>query len=191
MPPWRTDVDTRSGGSPISLAMMPSASSAAFLCCTSKSGGTYSASMTGVSGKTLIRRMLPFDCAAIISAAAIAGLASVVSARSIGIRMFLYIAAMLSSLAICRRQRTRGDEALEAAAMRMQLSPLVAGKIDDDQPGGGQAFVELLAQLDIARSNQAAGKGMQPGIVPNHHERASRPVHMPDGREDPIGSRIV
>src|SRR3974377_1745555 len=133
MPPWRTDVDTRSGGRPISLAMMLSASSAAFLCCTSKSGGTYSASMTGVSGNTLTRRMLPFDCAAIINPAAIAGLASGATAGSDGNKEVLVQGESLSPQAIGHRQRTGGDEAFQPAAMRMQLAPLVRGKIDDHE----------------------------------------------------------
>src|SRR5262249_4065130 len=92
MPPWRTVDDTRAEGKPVSLTTMASASSAAFLCCTSKSGGTYSASITGVSGSTLTKRIMPPDGPAIINAAATAGLARSGSARSIGTRIFLYMA---------------------------------------------------------------------------------------------------
>src|SRR6266446_1451198 len=92
MPPWRTVDDTRAEGKPVSLTTMESASSAAFLCCTSKSGGTYSASITGVSGSTLTRRIMPSDGPAIINAVATAGLARSGSARSIGTRIFLYMA---------------------------------------------------------------------------------------------------
>ena len=42
---------------PLSLQMMASASSADLRCCASKSGGTYSASITGVSGNTLTSRI--------------------------------------------------------------------------------------------------------------------------------------
>ena len=61
MPPWRTVDDTRADGRPVSLTTMASASSAALRCCTSKSGGTYSASITGVSGSTLTNRIVPSD----------------------------------------------------------------------------------------------------------------------------------
>src|SRR5580700_10426274 len=84
-----------SGASPVSLATMAIASSAEARCCASKSGGTYSASITGVVGKTLIRRIVPFDSFAIIRAVAMAGLASSTSARSIGTRMRLYMAGPL------------------------------------------------------------------------------------------------
>src|SRR5262249_4540678 len=56
------------------------------------SGGTYSASITGVSGSTLTKRIMPSDGPAIINAVATAGLARSGSARSIGTRIFLYTA---------------------------------------------------------------------------------------------------
>ena len=46
--------------------MMASASSADLRCCTSKSGGTYSASITGVIGSTLTSRTEPPDVRAIV-----------------------------------------------------------------------------------------------------------------------------
>ena len=70
MPPWRTIEETRAGSRPVSLATIASASSADLRCCASKSGGTYSASMTGVSGRTFINRMVPPDSWAIMSAVA-------------------------------------------------------------------------------------------------------------------------
>src|ERR1700745_3746664 len=74
MPPWRTVDDSRPEGKPVSFTTMAGASSAALRCCTSKSGGTYSASITGVSGSTLTKRIVPSDAAAIINAVATAGL---------------------------------------------------------------------------------------------------------------------
>jgi hypothetical protein len=56
-------------------------------CCPSKSGGTYSASIAGVTGSTLMRRTTALLSFAIITALAIAGLASSASARSIGTKM--------------------------------------------------------------------------------------------------------
>src|SRR5262249_60712729 len=99
MPPWRTVEDTREAGKPVSLTTMESASSAALRCCTSKSGGTYSASITGVSGSTLMKRIVPSDGAATSSAVATAGLAKSGSARSIGTRILLYMAPSLCELA--------------------------------------------------------------------------------------------
>src|SRR5437762_3993945 len=92
MPPWRTIDDTRDGPSSVSLQMMASASSADLRCCASKSGGTYSASITGVSGSTLTSRTVAFDGPAIITAVVTAGLARSGSVRSIGTRMCLYMA---------------------------------------------------------------------------------------------------
>ncbi len=77
---------------------MASASSDDLRCCTSKSGGTYSASITGVIGSTLTSRTAPPDARAIAHAAAIAGLANSVSARSTGTRTCLYMTAPLPSL---------------------------------------------------------------------------------------------
>src|SRR5262252_7877090 len=98
MPPWRTVAETRSGPNPLSFTTMASASSAALRCCTSKSGGTYSASITGVSGSTLTKRIVPSAEAAIINAVATAGLARSGSARSIGTKIFLYMTASLCDL---------------------------------------------------------------------------------------------
>src|SRR4029077_16496042 len=81
-----------------SCAIMPSASSADLRCCTSKSGGTYSASITGVMARTLTRRPAPPDVRTISIAVVMAGLVRSVSARSTGTRTFLYMTAPLISL---------------------------------------------------------------------------------------------
>src|SRR5215510_6723530 len=98
MPPWRTVAETRAASRPHSWLMMPSASSADLRCWTSKSGGTYSASITGVIANTLTRRIDPPDVRAISIAVLIAGLARSVSARSTGTKIFLYMTAHLFSL---------------------------------------------------------------------------------------------
>src|ERR1019366_3443665 len=95
MPPCRTVPEICAPSSPHSRAMMPMASSADLRCCTSKSGGTYSASITGVIGSTLTRRTDPPDERASVTAASMAGLAKSVSARSIGTRICLYMTAPL------------------------------------------------------------------------------------------------
>src|SRR5438034_9584534 len=48
---------------PVSLTTMASASSAALRCCPSKSGGTYSARLPGVSCSTLATRIAPASAA--------------------------------------------------------------------------------------------------------------------------------
>src|SRR5262249_2330292 len=131
MPPWRTVEDTRAEGKPVSLTTMASASSAAFLCCTSKSGGTYSASITGVSGSTLTKRIMPSDGPAIINAVATAGLARSGSARPIGTRILLYMAPSLSDLVFGHIAPPAGGpwvgRAADAAA-RGEADGLAAGR---------------------------------------------------------------
>ena len=62
MPPWRTVDETRATARARSpCRRSASASSADLRCCTSKSGGTYSASITGVSGSTLTSRIVPSE----------------------------------------------------------------------------------------------------------------------------------
>jgi hypothetical protein len=80
---------------------MLSASSADLRCCTSKSGGTYSASITGVIARTFTSRTEPPDARAISVAVAMAGFARSVSARSTGTRILLYMTAPLVSLQGC------------------------------------------------------------------------------------------
>src|SRR4051794_10334709 len=94
MPPWRTTVETFAGSSPLSFAIVASASSAEPRCCTSKSGGTYSSSITGVIGMTLIRRTAPPEAFASSTAVASAGLTNSGSARSTGTRIFWNMAAL-------------------------------------------------------------------------------------------------
>ena len=92
IPPCRTIDEMRAESSLVSLQMIASASSADLRCCASKSGGTYSASITGVSGNTLMSRTVPVDRPAIIMAVSTAGLARSGSLRSIGTSMCLYMA---------------------------------------------------------------------------------------------------
>src|SRR5262249_17297438 len=54
-------------------------------------GGTYSASMTGVSGSTFTNRTVPSICPIVITAAESAGLVRSGSARSTRTKIFLYI----------------------------------------------------------------------------------------------------
>jgi hypothetical protein len=93
MPPCRTAAEMRDASMPDSLATIASASSEVARCWASKSDGTYSASITGVIGKTLSSRTEPFQVCDRVAAVAIAGLARSVSARSIGTRIDLNICA--------------------------------------------------------------------------------------------------
>src|SRR5580658_9411534 len=180
-----TTLEILSGASPTSLATMAIASSAEARCCASKSGGTYSASITGVVGKTLTRRRTPLDSFAIIRAVAMAGLASSTSARSIGTRMRLYMACPFSCPFSCRLVRLlvrrggdqpRRDEALQAPAVPMQTRPVVEGKIDDDEARGRQFLRHSLARVDVARRDQRHRDIVQAGIMADDHKtvRAAR-----------------
>src|SRR3982074_3467163 len=166
MPPWRTVELTRAGSSPHSLQLIAMSSPADLRCCMSKSGGTYSASITGVMGRTLSRRTLPPEAPTSETAVSIAGLASSTSARSIGTRICLnmwrspkcapdkspdyhgtntgrgWAGRRLPAASIGRsRQRPGHDEALQAARPGMELGPVLDRKVDHDQP----ARSELLA----------------------------------------------
>src|SRR6202035_1622713 len=153
--PKSTTVEILSGASPVSLATMAIASSAEARCCASKSGGTYSASITGVIGKTLTRRIEPFDSFAIIKAVAMAGLANSTSARSIGTRMRRYMSHPFRKTLIRRRgDQLRRDEALQPAGVAMHFRPVVEGEIDDDKPRGRQFLRHPLARVDVARCDQ-------------------------------------
>ena len=52
------------------------------------------------------------------------------------------------------REGARADEMVEPTSMGMQPGPIVKGKIDDGQPGGGKSFVELLAGLEISGGHE-------------------------------------
>src|SRR3954451_8427192 len=94
MPPWRTTLEIRAASMPDSRATIMSASSDEARCCTSKSAGTYSASITGVIGSTLSSRTEPLQVCDSVAAVAMAGFARSVSARSIGTRMDLNIGGL-------------------------------------------------------------------------------------------------
>src|SRR5271170_5639479 len=157
--PWRTTVEIWSETRPLSLATMTMASSAEARCWASKSGGTYSDSITGVIGSTLIRRIAPPDSFAIITAVAMAGLASSTSVRSIGTRMRRYMAGprlLAASRRSVRRggDRARTDEALQSSGLGVQLRPVVERQIDDHQAGCRQFFSDAFARVDVARCDQ-------------------------------------
>src|ERR1051326_8922959 len=164
----------RSAGSRVSLATMAIASSAAARSCASKSGGTYPASITGVVGSTLIRRTMPPASLTIISALAMAGLASSTSERSIGTRMRLYMAQVRAAENSFSGggDQARTDETFEPAGMRMQQPPIAEGKVDDDQPGGRQFFGDALARLDVAGGDERDREIVNARIVADHEQRA-------------------
>src|ERR1700730_18129243 len=169
---------------------MAIASSADPRCCASKSGGTYSASITGVTGKTLIRRTEPFDSFAIISAVAMAGLANSTSERSSGTRMRLYLSCP-PFLASCKlligrsSDPPRCDVALEPAAVQMQARPVVKGEIDDDEARGRQFLRHPLAPFDVARRDQLHGDVVQAGIMADN-DKTVRAARLADDLEQNI-----
>src|SRR5580704_6894245 len=174
---------------------MAIASSAEARCCASKSGGTYSASITGVVGKTLTRRSEPLDSFAIIRAVAMAGLASSTSARSIGTRMRRYMCCPLFlplvRLLVGRSSdQPRCDEALEAPAVQMQARPVVEGKIDDDKARGRQFLRHPLARVDVARRDQCRRDVVQAGIMADD-DKTVRAACLADDLEQRLGRGVV
>src|ERR1700685_3498042 len=189
--PCSTALEILSGASPVSLATMAIASSAEARCCASKSGGTYSASITGVVGRTLTRRSEPLDSFAIIRAVAMAGLASSTSARSIGTRMRRYMAGPLVKLLIGGgRDQPRRDEALQAPAVQMQARPVVEGKIDDDEARGRQFLRHPLARVDVARRDHSRRDVVQAGIMADD-DKTVRAARLADDLEQRLGRGVV
>src|SRR5580700_3369958 len=184
-----------SGASPVSLATMAIASSAETRCCASKSGGTYSASITGVVGRTLTRRSEPFDSFAIIRAVAMAGFASSTSARSIGtrIRRYMFSPLFLPLVRLLVRRSSdqpRRDEALQTSGMRMQARPVVEGQIDDDEARGRQFLRHPLARVDVARRDQLHRDIVQAGIMADD-DQTVRTARLADDLEQGLGRGIV
>src|SRR5262249_4427243 len=151
IPPCRTIVETRLDSRVHPSLIDRSPSSAVLRCCVSKSGGTYSASITGVIGSTLTSLMLPPDARAIAQARSSAGLAKAGSATSTGTRIFLYTTRPLFLLPrdegpACHvftagkieggligrgRDRFGRNEALQAPGTGVKLAPALEGKIED------------------------------------------------------------
>src|ERR1043166_5128223 len=201
MPPWRTFQLTWRASSPHSWAMIDSASSADWRCCASKSGGTYSASITGVIGSTLSRRTLPPEARTREMAVSIEGLASSVSARSTGTRICLNMCRSplrLSPALIGRGlQHARHHETLEPPRAGVQLRPVGNGEIDHHQPTGRQLLAQALAILEVARRDELGGGLLQARIVPDDEQRFGRRVglakHVDErarrGVVEPLGER--
>src|ERR1700704_3413095 len=216
MPPWRTADETRPASSPVSRATIANASSADLRCCASKSGGTYSASITGVNGMILISRMVPPDCSTIITAVAIAGLASSGSVRSTGTSICLYMAAILSQqdseplqgcscdhgtfarrcepgrrshqrLIPCRNEQAWGDKRREAPAAGGELAPIVVGKIDHDDASRRQSFVESMRPA----REQVSCHIIQAWIMADHQQGGYGPIRGLDRGQDGLAAAFI
>src|SRR3954470_10337223 len=183
MPPWRTTLEMREGSMPDSRATMARASSEVWRCCSSKSAGTYSASITGVIGSTLSRRTTPLQVCDSVAAVAIAGLARSVSARSMGTRMDLNICASKSSSqdvlparrainpieAALTSKQPRTDEQHQLAAAVSHVTPILDVKVEDRKPRRGQVVGERLGGGTApARRNQ--GNLVHARIVADHQQ---------------------
>src|SRR5581483_1311496 len=166
MPPCRTTDETRPFSSGISRATMPIASAADLRCWLSKSGGTYSASMTGVIGSTLIRRTVLLFTFAIITAVSSAGLASLGSAKSIGSRMRWYMASSLSppqTRELCHKiapdgarasvrgadEGSRRYETLKPPGAGMKHAPVAQREIDDRKARRRESLLEPLPRFQV------------------------------------------
>src|ERR1700694_2607729 len=162
MPPCRTTLEMRGASIPDSRATMASASSEVWRCWVSKSAGTYSASITGVIGITLRRRIMPFQVCDSVAAVAIAGFARSVSARSIGTRMDLNICA---SVSVFRLAQT--GAAASASVARNLLQQLWADKLH--QPSAAECHVGPVVDLKVeygqTRGRQIVGERLAPGGI--------------------------
>src|SRR5205085_4597696 len=138
MPPWRTTVETFEGSSPLSFEIVASASSAEPRCCTSKSGGTYSASITGVIGMTLISRTAPPEARASSTAVSSAGLTKSGSARSTGTRIFWNMAGLLPKARTAKSGSLAVRKRLVAAHVFAPAAQQVAGDIGERRPRQGR-----------------------------------------------------
>src|SRR3954447_1288936 len=198
MPPWRTTLEMREPSMPDSRATMASASSEVWRCCSSKSAGTYSVSITGVIGSTLSRRTAPLQVCDSVAAVAIAGFARSVSARSMGTRMELNICASWSSsqavlqsscLAIKQSCNQAGstnrdggrrvssqpkqlgaDEQHQFAAAVGHVAPILDVKVEDREPCRGQVIGERLGAGRIAAAHQHQRYLVHAGIVANQQQ---------------------
>src|SRR5215467_3008438 len=151
MPPWRTDALIWPELRPLSLAMIANASSADWRCWASKSGGTYSASITDVVGNTFNSRTEPPDAVASETAVSIADLARSVSARSTGTRIALNIVLPLIRR---RRNRARSDVTVKPARAVVDAAPLIHREINHRECGCREFLPQPLTQFDIASSDQ-------------------------------------
>src|SRR3954467_13776705 len=200
MPPWRTTLEMREGSMPDSRATMARASSEVWRCCSSKSAGTYSASITGVIGSTLSRRTTPLPVCDSVAAVAIAGLARSVSARSMGTRMDLNICASKSSsqdVLPARRainpietaltsKQPRTDEQHQLAAAVSHVTPILDVKVEDRKPRRGQVVGERLCGGGIAAARQHQGDLVHARIVADQQQlpRISRNGCSANGFQD-------
>src|SRR6201996_7119321 len=159
MPPWRTTLEMCAASMPDSRATMASASSEVWRCCSSKSAGTYSASITGGIGSTLSSRTAPLQVFDSVAAVAIAGFARSVSARSIGTRMELNICASASfskpayiehtarlgrplENSIVLFQKPRTGKAQQTSAAECHVGPVVDREVEAHQARGRQIVGE-------------------------------------------------
>src|ERR1700758_741679 len=187
MPPWRTTLEMRSASMPDSRATIASASSEVCRCWVSKSGGTYSASITGVIGNTFRRRTEPFQVLDSVAAVAIAGFARSVSARSSGTRMELNICASLFSINPTptdgRRQgyasalvvgtllqQFRAEKLHQPSAAECHIGPIVDRKIEYGKARGWKIVGERLASSSIAAAGKRDGQLMHARIVADDHQ---------------------
>src|SRR3954454_6362855 len=200
MPPWRTTLEIRAASIPDSRATMASASSEVWRCCSSKSAGTYSASITGVIGSTLSRRTVPLQVSDSVAAVAIAGLARSVSARSMGTRMDLNICASKSSSqdvlparrainpieAASTSKQLWTDELHQLAAAVSHVTPILDVKVEDRKPRRGQVVGERLGSGRIAAARQHQGDLVHARIVADQQQlpRISRNGCSANGFQD-------
>src|SRR5712671_4820418 len=183
MPPCRTAPEMRDASMPDSRATIESASSEVARCWASKSAGTYSANITGVTGNTLSSRTEPFQVCDSAAAVAIAGFARSVSVRSSGTRMDLNICASYSielnmtgqpcpPASIVRRllQQFRAGKAQQCAAAERHLVPVVDREVEDRKAGGRQIVLKRFFRGRVAAAGERERQLMHAGVMTDHHQ---------------------
>jgi hypothetical protein len=79
----------------------------------------------------------------------------------------------------CLRDQARSDEAIEPSCTWTQARPVVEGKIDDDEAGRRQFFVDALACLFVPGRDQCHREVVQAGLCPTTSSTcASRVLRM-------------
>ena len=73
----------------------------------------------------------------------------------------------------------------------MELPPVIGREFNHCKSRGRHPLIEPLARLDIAGGDQQPRGFVQPGVVPDHQQRAGRPIRLLDDLKNELGTCIV
>ncbi len=80
---------------------------------------------------------------------------------------------------------------VKPTSMGMQLGPIVKGKIDDHQSGGGKFLVEPLAGLEIAGGNEQGCELLQTRVVADDEQSVDFGTAFLDHLEDGLRGGLI